>query len=257
MEFIVICLSAFIISALTLFSGFGLGTILMPTFALFFPINIAITLTANVHFLNNVFKVIFMGKYAERIVVFKFGFSAVLFAFLGAWTLLWFSELPPLLSYQFLDRGLQIIPVKFVVSIVMIFFALFELIPKLESISFDKKYLPIGGALSGFFGGLSGHQGALRSAFLIRSGLSKEGFIGTGVVIACMVDVSRIIVYGKHFSSASVNENLVLFFGATLSAFLGVIVGKRMVQKLTLKFIRTLVSVMLFTVAVGLGMGLI
>ena len=198
-----------------------------------------------------------MGKYAERIVVLKFGLSAVLFAFLGAWTLIWFSELPPLLSYQFLGRGLQIVPVKFVISIVMIFFALFELIPKLESISFGKKYLPIGGALSGFFGGLSGHQGALRSAFLIRSRLSKEGFIGTGVVIACMVDVSRIIVYGKHFSSASMNENLVLLFGATLSAFLGVIIGKRMVQKVTVKFIRALVSVMLFTVAIGLGMGLI
>lgn len=38
-------------------------------------------------------------------------------------------------------------------------------------------------------------QGALRSAFLIRSGLSKEQFVGTGVIIAFLIDVSRPGVY--------------------------------------------------------------
>ena len=61
------------------------------------------------------------------------------------------------------------------------------------------KYIPLGGALSGFFGGLSGQQGALRSAFLIRTGLNKETFIGTSVVSAVVVDVSRLIVYGVTF----------------------------------------------------------
>ena len=45
-------------------------------------------------------------------------------------------------------------------------------------------FLAAGGLLSGFLGGLSGHQGALRSAFLIKCGLSKEVFIASGVVIA-------------------------------------------------------------------------
>lgn len=35
MEYIVVCLLAVLVSALTLFSGFGLGTVLMPAFALF------------------------------------------------------------------------------------------------------------------------------------------------------------------------------------------------------------------------------
>ena len=37
MEYVVVCLVALGASALTLFSGFGLGTVLMPAFALFFP----------------------------------------------------------------------------------------------------------------------------------------------------------------------------------------------------------------------------
>jgi hypothetical protein len=44
-------------------------------------------------------------------------------------------------------------------------------------------------------GGLSGHQGASRSAFLIRLGLPKESFIATGVAISAAIDVSRITAY--------------------------------------------------------------
>lgn len=53
MEYIIVCIVALLGSGLTLFSGFGLGTILVPVFALFFPIDLAIALTAIVHFLNN------------------------------------------------------------------------------------------------------------------------------------------------------------------------------------------------------------
>jgi len=60
---------------------------------------------------------------------------------------------------------------------------LLEMSPRFQQWSLDKKYLPLGGLLSGFFGGLSGHQGALRSAFLIKSGLSKESFINNDLDI--------------------------------------------------------------------------
>jgi uncharacterized protein len=46
MEYVVVCLVALIVSGLTLFSGFGIGTLLMPVFAIFFPLQIAIAATA-------------------------------------------------------------------------------------------------------------------------------------------------------------------------------------------------------------------
>lgn len=46
MAFLLICLSAFAVSGLTLFSGFGLGTVPMPAFALFLPLLVAIATTA-------------------------------------------------------------------------------------------------------------------------------------------------------------------------------------------------------------------
>lgn len=85
------------------------------------------------------------------------------------------------------------------VAILLAIFAILELSPRFEKLGFNPKHIPLGGALSGFFGGLSGQQGALRSAFLIRSGLNKESFVGTSVVSAVVVDVSRLIVYGVTF----------------------------------------------------------
>ncbi len=65
MDYVVICGAAVIVAALTLFSGFGLGTILMPAFALFFPIEVAVAATAVVHLANNLFKV-FLGPSSAR-----------------------------------------------------------------------------------------------------------------------------------------------------------------------------------------------
>lgn len=58
MSYLIICSVAFVASGLTFFSGFGLGTLLLPAFALFFTVEKAIALTAVVHFLNGLFKLL-------------------------------------------------------------------------------------------------------------------------------------------------------------------------------------------------------
>jgi hypothetical protein len=49
------------------------------------------------------------------------------------------------------------------------------------------------------FGGLSGHQGALRSALLLQAGQIREAFITSGIVIAVMIDVARLGMYASRF----------------------------------------------------------
>ncbi|MGA3115464.1 MAG: sulfite exporter TauE/SafE family protein [Syntrophobacteraceae bacterium] len=257
MVYFVICLAALIASGLTLFSGFGLGTILMPVFAVFFTVEVAIALTAIVHFLNNLFKLVLVGKYADKGVVLRFGVPAVIFAFLGAKTLILLSGLKPLSVFELFGKSFEVTPVKVVIALLLVVFSIVEFVPALAKISFDRKYLPLGGVLSGFFGGLSGHQGALRSTFLLKTGLSQERYIATGVVIACLVDFTRLSVYGSHFSGAGGAENLPLLAAATASAFLGAFIGARYMKKLTMRAIQVLVAVMLLGIALGLGFGLI
>ena len=61
---------------LTLFSGFGLGTLLLPVFALFLPVELAVAATALVHLANNLFKVALVGRHADRSVALAFGVRA-------------------------------------------------------------------------------------------------------------------------------------------------------------------------------------
>jgi hypothetical protein len=95
--------------------------------------------------------------------------------------------------------------------------------------------ISLGVILSGFFGGLSGHQDALRNAFHMRCGLSKEGFIATGVVIACFVDISRIFIYSTHLSPTEMVGNVYILLTAIIAAFLGVFIDNRLVKKVTMR----------------------
>ena len=257
MQYLTISLAAFLASGLTLFSGFGLGTLLLPVMALFFPIDLAIALTAIVHFLNNLFKLALLGRHADRAVLWRFGLPAIAAALLGAQVLQWLSHLQPWLAYHFLGLELHVMPVNLMVAGLMVFFAFFELMPHFAKISIGRKYLPMGGLLSGFFGGLSGHQGALRSAFLVKAGLTKESFIATGVVLSLMVDIPRILVYSVNFHLLKLEKNNLLLAAAVVAAFAGAFLGNLLVKKITLRFIQAMVALMLFAIAVALGAGLI
>ncbi|MBM4166380.1 MAG: sulfite exporter TauE/SafE family protein [Ignavibacteria bacterium] len=257
MELIVIGIASFVASVLTLFSGFGLGTILLPVFSIFLPVETAIASTAIVHLLNNIFKLLLFGKYAERNVLFRFAPFAIVAAFVGAGVLLFLSSSSPLYAFQFFNVSANITSVKLVVAVVMLLFVFAEISPSFASKSFEKKYLPLGGILSGFFGGLSGHQGALRSMFLIRCELSKEEFVGTNVVIASLVDVVRLSVYGSGFSFSFFEKEISIFIVAICSAFLGVIIGAKFLKKITMNSIQKMVALCIILLAIALGVGVL
>lgn len=261
MELAFIALAALLVSGLTLFSGFGLGTLLMPVFALFFPVPVAVAATAVVHMANNLFKLALMGRQADWGVVARFGLPAVAAALAGAGLLTWFDRLPVLLSYELGGALHEVTPVKAVIGLLIVAFSLLELSSRFETWSVPPRWLPVGGLLSGFFGGLSGNQGAFRAAFLIRAGLSKEAFVGTGVVLAVLVDTTRLLVYGWALSAAKW-ENLGPHLAAPVTvaiaaAFLGAWLGKRLLNKVTLKTVQRTVALFLMGVGAGLACGLI
>lgn len=257
MQELIIAIVALLASALTFFSGFGLGTILLPVFAIFFPVELAIALTAIVHFLNNVFKFFLTGKHLDKDVLLKFGLPSIVAAFIGAMLLNYLTDLPSVFSYEFRGKIFEITPIKLIIALLLIFFALFDIIPKLKNLQFSRKYLPVGGLVSGFFGGLSGHQGALRSAFLIRAGLSKETFIATGIAIACLIDITRLSVYSKNILNVHQDIDWRLVTIATLSAFVGAVLGNKILKKMTIESVQMFVAVALIIFAVFLGLGII
>ncbi|MDK9708927.1 MAG: TSUP family transporter [Desulforhopalus sp.] len=260
--YLTLSLASLAVAALTFYSGFGLGTLLMPVFAIFFPVEVAVAATAVVHGANSIFKTIVVGRKADRAVVVRFGLPAIAAAFVGASALAYTADFGHLVEYSLGPHLAVITPVKVVMALLMTVFALFELLPGLRKLTFSGRHLVIGGLLSGFFGGFSGHQGALRSAFLAKAGLSAESFVGTNSVIGFMVDMVRILTYFAAFIAAGTGASMVtdqwpLLMVSALSAFLGVMIGKRFLKKVTMTAIQTLTGFFLLAIALFLGLGII
>jgi len=98
--------------------------------------------------------------------------------------------------------------------------------------------------------------------FSDRGNIGKEVFIGTVVISAVVVDVSRLIIYGFTFFSRDyqilkTHGGIELVVAGTLAAFIGAFAGSRLVKKITMRTVRTIVGGLLLLVALSLGTGMI
>ena len=257
LSFIAVVIAALSGAFLSFFCGFGLGTLLLPAFMIFFPAPAAIAATALVHMANNVFKLFLVGKHAHWATVRRFGIASVIGAIVGAWSLNWLSNQQTEIIFTLGGQTLHTDIIRMVIGGVILFFAIIEISPTLDKLAMPVRWLPAGGLISGFFGGLSGHQGALRSAFLMRSGLSKNEFMGTRVVCACLVDISRISVYATSIASQWHSLRADLLILASLAAFGGAWTGNKLIQKTELALLNKIIAVSLILFALALGLGLI
>ena len=255
MEYIIVIVVALVGACLSFFSGFGLGTMLLPAFMLFFPPPVAVAATAVVHMLNNIFKLFLVGKHADWGIVKSFGLLSMVGALLGAWLLWQLESDGTLFSYFLFDHKFEMSWIKVVMAFLIIVFSLLEINKRWQSRPISKKYLPLGGLASGFFGGLSGHQGALRSAFLMKAGMTKEAFMGSRVVIACMVDMTRITVYAAAIGAGWHSIHPTLLVVATLAAFSGAYIGNRLVKSTEMPVLNKIITICLLVFAVLLGAG--
>jgi uncharacterized protein len=258
-DVMLIAAAAMLASALTLYSGFGLGTILLPVFALFVPVPTAVAATGVVHLANNLFKGALLHARADWRTVLRFGLPAVPAAMVGAWVLAELGSGERLLVWNAWGRSFGPSAAGLTVGMVMIVLALLELQPWFARLAAPGWAMPIGGLLTGFIGGLSGQQGALRSVFLLRAGLNAERFIATGVMIAVLIDLSRIATYVAAFSAGTAprGREWTLVAAGTLAAIAGAWVAIRYMRKVTIGTVRYAVAAMLLLIGAALATGLV
>lgn len=243
MQFVVLPIVSFLAAILTFYTGFGLGTLLLPAFAFFMPVKAAVAGTASVHLANNLLKVFLTRKGIVSRVVLRFGVPAMFAAFGGAYLLV----------------HLDATAAKVVIGVLILLFGVLELGGWSEKAVFGEKWLPLGGVLSGFFGGVSGHQGAFRSMFLLSCNLEKEEYVATAAAIACLVDIARLGVYviGVDTTRGGYLLTDPVVYVAMASAFAGTMVGNRLLKKVTMKKIRLAAGVLLFLVGLALTLRVI
>ena len=246
---------------LTFYTGFGLGTLLLPAFAVFMPVQHAIAATAIVHLLNNLWKAALVGRHADRSLIVPFGASSAMGAFIGAWVLSALGTPAVLAVWHASDRAFGITAVNVTVGAVMLGFAILELSPGLDTMAYHRRLTVPMGLASGFFGGLSGHQGALRSAFLSRSGLTPQTLVATRCVVACIVDLTRLGVYfgatAAAWDSLGSHDRRSLIVWAAGAALVGSFLGTRLLHKATMPRLRRVTGVALVVLSIALASGML
>lgn len=260
MDFAVIALVAALASALTLYSGFGLGTILLPAFSLFFPAPIAVAATGAVHLLNNLFKGSLLWRRADWPTVLRFAVPAIPAAITGAWLLALLGDTPRLFAWHAFGRQFGPTGAGLTIGLLLILFAALELQTWFQRLAAPPRLMWLGGLLTGFFGGLTGHQGALRSMFLLRASLPADRVVATGAMIAILVDLARLSTYAATFTASGVTlagRQGALVLVGTLAAFAGAYAATRHLDKLTIGAVRSAVAALMFVIGAAMVAGLI
>lgn len=258
MSIFLVPVATFVGSVLTFFSGFGLGTILLPIFLLFLPAELAIAATALVHFANSIVKFFFVRQGISWPIALKFGIPAVIFAFLGGELLQAVGNSGVFYSIEYAQQVAEVTYLQAILGFLLIFFAWMDYFDRLSIQKSSDRILVLGGILSGFFGGLSGHQGAFRSLFLSNVALDKIQFVGTSNVISLAIDFTRIVTYLSFIRQLDFAWNhaggmIVLGISA---AIVGVVVGMKLLHKTTIQHIQRLVALFLLVYGLMMLLGL-
>jgi uncharacterized membrane protein YfcA len=235
MDIIYIALLTLVSGTIGTMTGFGTSTIMLPILVMFMPPIEAIFLVSIIHWFGNLW----------RIMLFKSGLNLKLFALFGISGLV--------ASYAGASLSLKI-DGSFLLRLLGIFLAIYSLSLIFKShlkITAGTKTALFGGTLSGFFAGIFGIGGAIRSAFLLVFDLPKAVYIATAAAIGLLVDSTRVITY--YWGGTQMSERLwwglLIFIPVSLS---GAQIAKIIVNKIPQDKFRIVIAVFLLFIGIKL-----
>lgn len=224
---VVSCMAVTLLAAaLTVPAGFGLATMLTPVMLLWLDPHLAIAAVAVVHAAHNGWKLVLLKEDIDVSAVKRYGWAMVLGAFIGA----------------SLSTSIDPKPLLIVVGFALILLPILSISERWTTYRLPEAEDRLGGFGSGFMGGLTGHQGALRAMFLQRRLPDKAAYAATAALLALIVDLSRLPVYLYSDGEALV-EFIPLVAGSVLSAIIGVHLGKRWLKKWKKSHISTMITI--------------
>ena len=219
-ELLLVAIGSFLAAALTVPAGFGLSTILTPLVLLLMGPHEAVAVVAVVHGAHNAGKFAALRESVDFEAFRRYGVWLVLGAILGA-----------ALQNEVPQKPLLALIGAFLVSL-----PLLSMSEGWTGYRIPEANDSLGGFGSGFMGGLTGHQGALRAMFLTRRLPDKMTYAATASVLALCVDLSRVPVY-LLFRYDEMSQHAALTLVLVISALIGVRVGKAWLERLKSEWI--------------------
>ncbi|MBI4276559.1 sulfite exporter TauE/SafE family protein [Candidatus Uhrbacteria bacterium] len=245
MEILYIALLTLIAATMGTITGFGTSTIMIPVLVMFFPLAEAIFLVAIIHWFGDLWKVTLFRKGFNIRLLVLFGLVGLITSYLGAFISLGAHE-------QTLLRFLGAFIAGY--ALFLVFQGRFSAKDGSASgwkIPAGNLMAVFGGALSGFFAGMFGIGGAIRSMFLSAFDLPKIAYIATAGAIGLLVDSTRIITYVTRGATLprALWYGLILFIPMS---FLGAQIAKKIVDRIPQNMFRIVVALFLLAIGVRL-----
>lgn len=235
MEIFYITILTLIAATIGTITGFGTSTLMIPVLVIFFPPVEVIFLVSIIHWFGNIWKIILFRSGFNLRLLMLFGVVGLMTSFLGANLSLGVNE-------QILIRLL---------GVFLAGYALFLLLRSKFKIPAVNLTAILGGALSGFFAGIFGIGGAIRSAFLTAFDLPKAMYIATAGAIGLLVDSTRIITYFTGGATLPKELWYGLLFFIPIS-FIGAQIAKKIVDKISQNIFRMVIAIFLFVIGLKL-----
>lgn len=232
-----IFLLALFAGAIAAVAGFGIGSVLTPAMALAVDIKLAVAAAAIPHFLGTALRCWTLRAHIDRTLFWRFGLMSAAGALGGA----------------LLGSRLRSPTLTLVCGLLLVFVAASHLTGFAARMRFHGANAWTAGALSGFFGGLVGNQGGLRSAALLGFDLRRDRFVATTTAIGLAVDGARIPVYLAEQHRA-LGAMLPLIALGTVGVLAGTLAGSRLLARLPESGFRRAVAVLLLALGASLIM---
>jgi uncharacterized membrane protein YfcA len=113
----------------------------------------------------------------------------------------------------------------------------------------------LGGALSGFFGGLVGNQGGIRTAAMLGFDVDKRQFVATTTAVALVVDAARVPVF-VAFQGRELAGLFPIIALATVGVIVGTLFGETLLARVPDRRFRIIVGALLLALGASFLSGL-
>jgi uncharacterized membrane protein YfcA len=175
----VVFIAALVAGAIAALAGFGIGSVLTPLLATQMDTKLAVAVVSLPHLIATAARFASLKGHVDKRVFLHFGLLSAAGGLAGA-----------LLNAYAASRALTL-----VFAGLLLFAGISGLTGFTQRMRFGRRTAWAAGASSGFFGGLVGNQGGIRSAALLGFDIPKEAYVATATAIGLIVDGARMPVY--------------------------------------------------------------
>ena len=196
---------------------------------------VAIALVSLPHFLGSALRFSVLKSKVNRKILIRFGLLSAAGGLAGA-----------LFNIFFVSNLLKII-----FAIMLILAGVVGVLRVTEQSTFWKDNCCHFGLASGFFGGLVGEQGGIRSVALLNFDVEKEAFIATATATALIVDAVRMPVYFLT-QSIEIEEFLLILILSSTAVIAGTLAGNLVLKKVPEKSFKRIVSLLILLLGIFL-----